>query len=288
MNLLVLGTPPLDSLIVEQFDNAYPDERIREWRTDLLWLLEAEQTLSDVVRRFVPDLVVNAGLRMLAIHPAVLCEGKPEEARQINVGMAAEAAILARGVGCPLVHLSTHYVFDGESGRPYTESDPAHPVTRYGQTMLSAEEQVLTIHPTACVLRIPSLYHGSGGLIHEGLLRSVQAMAIHRRQVAAFEDVWVSPTPATLVADAVERAHAKQLSGVFHVSPSGCATEYEVAQRIYQAVGSRTAPIRSKSPGEIQGRMAALDGSVLARAAGMEVVGWEEYLDQVMRKEEQE
>jgi dTDP-4-dehydrorhamnose reductase len=75
-----------------------------------------------IVQEFSPTVIINA-----AAYTAVdRAETERELAWQVNArapGLLAEAA--AGQDGCRLIHISTDYVFSGESPRPYgTEDEP--------------------------------------------------------------------------------------------------------------------------------------------------------------------
>ena len=64
-----------------------------------------------------------------------------------NLGEAAHA------VGAKVIHVSTDYVFDGTSCRPYLESDATCPVSVYGRTKLAGERALMEVCPDSVIIR---------------------------------------------------------------------------------------------------------------------------------------
>ena len=62
------------------------------------------------------------------------CESERELARRVNADAPRHLARACFDAGLQLVHISTDYVFDGKSDRPYTETDRPAPASVYGQT----------------------------------------------------------------------------------------------------------------------------------------------------------
>jgi len=60
-------------------------------------------------------------------------ETEPDLAHIVNVDGARAVAVCARKLGAPIIHLSSSYVFDGSSARPYREDDSGRPVGRIRQ-----------------------------------------------------------------------------------------------------------------------------------------------------------
>src|ERR1700689_3046354 len=79
------------------------------------------------------DVIVNA-----AAYTAVdRAETEEDLATRVNgtgAGLVAEAA---RGLGIPVIQISTDYVFDGALDRPYREDDAPAPVGVYGRSKLA-------------------------------------------------------------------------------------------------------------------------------------------------------
>ena len=90
------------------------------------------------VEAFAPDVVVHA-----AAWTAVdACEGDPDRAFAVNALGTRHVAEAARRAGAHLVYLSTDYVFDGSSPRPYVEWDEPNPLSVYGRSKLAGEQRV--------------------------------------------------------------------------------------------------------------------------------------------------
>jgi len=103
-----------------------------------------------------PSAVINA-----SAFTDVAAAERPEN-RETVLRLNRDApALLARtcaGRGIPLVHVSTDYVFDGRSRRPYREDDPTHPLQVYGASKLEGELGVLAAHPSALIVRTSTLF----------------------------------------------------------------------------------------------------------------------------------
>jgi dTDP-4-dehydrorhamnose reductase len=72
------------------------------------------------------------------------CERDPARARAANVEQPLNLARVAGDLGARFVYFSTDYVFDGRSG-PYSEDDPPHPLSVYGEAKLEAERMLAEV-----------------------------------------------------------------------------------------------------------------------------------------------
>ena len=135
-----------------------------------------------------------------------------------------------------LIAISTDYVFDGGSGRPYHEFDRAtggHTV--YGQSKFAGEEAVRTHCPNHVICRISWLYgHGGPSFVH-----AMMSLADGTRpMLKVVADQHGNPTSTTAVARQLRNILANpQLVGTFHLTCEGEATWFDFAQEIFRLAG---------------------------------------------------
>ncbi len=186
-------------------------------------------TRADEVRRVFgelrPDWVFNA-----AAYTAVdRAEGEESLALRINAEGAGNLAAACASTGTGLVHVSTDFVFDGESGHPYTPGAVARPLGAYGRSKLEGERAVLAAHPRALILRTGWVYSRFGGNFVKTMLR----LMTERERLAVVCDQVGTPTWARGLAGALWAALDRPLlQGVYHWSDAGVCSWYDFAVAI--------------------------------------------------------
>src|SRR5260370_12129478 len=105
-------------------------------------------------------------------------EGHATEAFRINAHAVGALAKTCKAQGARFVHVSTDYVFDGESRQPYTEMDSASPLNVYGASKLLGEKLAQREHGDGTlIMRVASLFgvagsSGKGGNFVEAILNT--------------------------------------------------------------------------------------------------------------------
>lgn len=89
------------------------------------------------------DTIINAAA-YTAVDAAETAEGRMS-AWAVNVTALSGLARVATENGITLVHISSDYVFDGTSTRPYREDDPLCPLGVYAQTKAAGDQIVATV-----------------------------------------------------------------------------------------------------------------------------------------------
>ena len=183
------------------------------------------------------DIIVNC-----AAHTVV---DKAEEeavlANQINHLAVAQLAQIAKTQQAKLIHVSTDYVFDGESDKPYTETDETNPINVYGKTKLAGEKALQEIMPTnAIIIRTSWVYSEYGNNFVKTMLR----LGKERDELNVVSDQIGSPTYATDLANAIldtmqNKAFKEvgQETQVYHYSNMGEISWYEFAKEIFELSG---------------------------------------------------
>jgi dTDP-4-dehydrorhamnose reductase len=178
------------------------------------------------------DWIVNG-----AAYTAVdLAEQESEQARLINDTAVGNLARAAARTGCRLLHLSTDFVFDGQSNRAYLPSDPTHPLSTYGVTKLGGERQVLDQGRDAIILRTAWVYAATGRNFVLTMLRLMR----ERDEVRVVADQIGTPTWATGIAQAIWGfIDADTDAGIYHWTDLGMATWYDFAVAIQEEALTR-------------------------------------------------
>jgi dTDP-4-dehydrorhamnose reductase len=206
------------------------------------------EQVDDAVDGLRPDLVINA-----AAYTAVdRAESERDEAFLVNAVGPENLARASVRAGARLIHISTDFVFDGESPRPYTTDAPARPLSVYGESKLAGESAVLRLAPdSSAVVRTSWLYSAEGANFVTTMLRLFK----QRDRVSVVADQVGSPTWAGSLAECIVRvAHDPDLGGILHWADAGVASWYDLAQATLEegrrlglvADGVRVLPIGSE------------------------------------------
>ncbi len=240
-------------------------------------LPELDVTDAAAVRAAVlasaPDAIVNC-----AAYTAVDA-AETDEARALAVNGTAvgHLAAAADEAGAVLVQVSTDYVFDGRSDRPYREADQVNPESAYGRTKLAGETAAAAAH-RHLVVRTAWLF-GEGHNFVEAIRKQIVGGAASLRVVG---DQRGCPTYAGDLATAIVRLLDVGATGVIHVVNAGSATWFEFARAIAQRLGSgvEVVPISTAETNRPARRPACslLDTSRLRSVLGADLPPWQDAL----------
>jgi dTDP-4-dehydrorhamnose reductase len=176
------------------------------------------------VERVRPSWIINAA----AYNDVDGAEEETELAFAVNAVGPGNLAAAAAHAGAEIVHISTDYVFDGRKGAPYTELDRADPVSVYGRSKYEGELQVLSAHPSACVLRTAWLYGQYGSNFVKAILKA----ADRGGPLKVVADQIGSPTWTRQLAEAIAGLIGTPARGLFHVANGGSCSRFEFARAI--------------------------------------------------------
>ena len=205
----------------------------------------------------------------LVLHLAALtgvdaCEEDPHRAAETNVLGTFNVAEAARRSGATLVALSTDYVFDGEKGTPYVESDVPNPLSVYARTKLAGERAAAAVVPDALIVRTAWVF-GSGEDFVSVAVRQLRL----GEEVGAIVDQVGSPTHFDHLAQRLVPLVASGVRGVVHLAGPEATTWHSVLARA-RSLGTLPGEVLEQKADEL-GRLAprpaysALSSEVLPR-----------------------
>jgi dTDP-4-dehydrorhamnose reductase len=179
-----------------------------------------------------PDWVVNA-----AAYTAVdLAEDQSAQAYAVNDAAVASLARSAADEGSRLLHLSTDFVFDGNSNRAYLTGDQTNPLSVYGASKLGGERQVLADGGMGIVLRTSWVYAASGKNFVLTMLRLMR----EKDHINVVCDQIGTPTWAASTAGAIwGLIDANAAVAIYHWTDLGVASWYDFAVAIQEEALAR-------------------------------------------------
>lgn len=201
--------------------------------------LRDPELVSGIAAR-APEVIINA-----AAYTAVdAAESEPALARAVNAEGARFVARAAHAAGARLVHISTDFVFDGASSRPYRPEDQPNPLGEYGISKLLGERAVTEeTRGGAVIVRTAWVYSAHGHNFVKTMLR----LMTERDSLRVVADQIGTPSWARLFAGALwEIALRPEIAGPLHWTDLGVASWYDFAVAIQEealALGLLARPI---------------------------------------------
>jgi dTDP-4-dehydrorhamnose reductase len=195
--------------------------------------VEKEEELRLVFEREKPSFCINC-----AAYTAVdKAESDRDNAFLINAEAVGLLAKTCRSVSSRFIHISTDYVFDGNSSRPLLENDQTAPINVYGESKLRGEELARKEDPGALIIRTAWVYSEFGNNFVKTMIRLMK----EREAVNVINDQIGSPTYAADLASAILKiCHTEKfVPGIFHYSNAGRISWYDFACAIKELTGSR-------------------------------------------------
>ena len=219
-----------------------------------------------------PDVVVNCA----AYTDVDGAEVDEAAAFEVNEAGAANVASAAARAGARLVHLSTDYVFDGSSDRPYTEDDEPCPLGAYGRSKLAGELATARRCRGALIVRTAWLYGRAGRNFVETML----GLAGRGGEIRVVSDQVGAPTYTRDLARIISELIAVEASGVVNATNDGSCSWYEFARAILDRSGHGDVPVRAVTSEEfprpaVRPRYSVLSLERLAKLTGRRPRHWE-------------
>lgn len=193
---------------------------------------ELDITNFENVEAFVVSNKINVIINCAAYTNVDGAEDAIELANLINNIAAKNLAEIAKNHQIKLIHVSTDYVFDGDSSKPYVETDLVNPTNVYGKTKLKGEQAIISINPiNSIIIRTAWLYSEFGNNFVKTILR----LSHEKEKLTVVNDQVGSPTYAKDLASCILEILPKINNAsveVYHYSNKGTCSWFEFANTI--------------------------------------------------------
>jgi dTDP-4-dehydrorhamnose reductase len=206
--------------------------------------ITSDEITMEYISSISPTVIVNTA----AWTDVDGAESNVEKARAVNADGALHVAAAAKSVGSRLVHISTDYVFSGDSDIPWGIGDSHSPISVYGQTKAAGENSVLNTYPTGSyIFRTAWLYSRWG----KNFVKTIISLSTRDGEsIKVVNDQFGQPTSALDLANQIVDSVCAHIPfGIYHATNSGQATWFEFATQILDLTGTpveRLIPVNSE------------------------------------------
>ena len=185
-----------------------------------------EDKVADFFEDYKPDFCVNAS----AYTAVDFAETEVEKAFEVNANGVANLAEACRKNNTIFIHISTDYVFDGDTNISYSEDNFTNPQSVYGASKLKGEELAMELNPRSIILRTSWLYSE----FNKNFVKTMLHLFSVEEELGIVADQFGQPTNANDLAEVVMiivQTEPKTY-GVFHFSNYPETSWFNFAQKI--------------------------------------------------------
>lgn len=246
--------------------------------------ITSAEAVEELFSREKIDIVVNC-----AAYTAVdLAEEQEDTADKINHKAAALLAEVCAQHNATLIHISTDYIFSGDSRRAYTEDDTPAPLNAYGRTKLSGERAVTKSGCKSIILRTSWLYSEFG----KNFVKTMRNLTATHKEIKVVADQFGTPTYAGDLAEAIVQIIEDgkyNKCGVYNYSNLGECSWYDFAVEIARESGNDNCKITPCTTADyptkaMRPRYSVLDKSKFVATFGIKIPAWQESLAECIKK----
>ncbi len=211
-------------------------------------------------------------------------ESEPEEAFNINADAVKNLSEACEISDTILLQISTDYVFDGEKGQPYNETDVTNPINVYGASKLKGEQYVEQICDKYFIFRTSWLYSQYG----HNFLNTILKYAKEGKPLTITTEQIGTPTNANDLARMLLEIidSRSDLYGVYHYGNEGEATWYDFAEAILnfsnQLVSTNLAKTDHYRTFAARPKYSVLSKEKVTHSLSLSIIGWKPSLQKLI------
>lgn len=233
MNILVTGA---NGQLGTSIRNASKNSADKYVFTDVN---ELDITDLQAIKKMVKDEDIDVIINCAAYTNVDKAEDDADFAEVLNAGAIRNLAEAMKEKDGALIHISTDYVFGGNSGNtPRDETEPTNPTGVYGVTKLHGEEAIKKIGVKHIILRTAWLYSEFGN----NFLKTMMRLTSEKPALNVVFDQAGTPTYAGDLAEAIVNIIDQRLidgnEGIYHFSNEGVCSWYDFTKRIAEEIGT--------------------------------------------------
>lgn len=287
-NILVTGANGQLGLEIQNIVNRMDAENLK----NVNYFFTSKNTLDitdkDSIAKFVNNNKINIIINTAAYTLVDNAETNLINANKVNNLAVGYLAEIAQENGIKLIHVSTDYVYDGNSNKPYAESDLTNPKNNYGRTKLDGENALRVINPKNSIIIRTSWVYSSFG---KNFVNTILHLAGKNNELRIIYDQIGSPTYARDLAQVVLSIMFKiacENVEIYHYSNDGISSWYDFAYEIikFTKLDCSLIPINSREYKQTAKRplYTVISKDKIKQTFGVDIPHWKDSLEDCLKQ----
>lgn len=267
-------------------------EKIKKMDVNWTFLSEHELDITDNedVKNYFSKNECNLIVNCAAYTAVDKAEDEPEQCFLVNETGVRNLLNACQEINAKLIHFSTDYVFDGNQGNPYTETDTPNPQGIYGKSKLAGERVITEKDTKSIIIRTAWVYSNYG----DNFVKTMLRLESKKESLGVVSDQFGSPTFAADLASATikiieDTSYQWKVADLFHYSNEGSCSWFDFAKEVFKilkspielnALSTKEYPTKATRP-----KYSLLNKEKLKKTFNIEVRHWHESLEQMLLEE---
>lgn len=223
MKILITGS---NGMLGHDLENVLKDKHELILTTSKTLDITDKDKTMEIIKENNPDIVINSA----AYTDVDGCETNQDLAYAVNGHGVENLALACRQIDCPLVHVSTDYVFDGTARDPIPEDGEIGPISVYGKSKLMGEQAIQEILDKYFIVRTAWLY----GINGKNFPKTMLELAENHPEITVVYDEVGTPTYTPDLAYGISELIETDFYGIYHLTNSGSCSWCEFARYIFE------------------------------------------------------
>lgn len=251
---------------------------------------ELDITKVNDVKKFINELKPDVIINCAAFTNVDGCETNKDGAFKVNALGSRNLAMAAEEIGAKLIHVSTDYVFSGETRKQaLSEYDEVGPQSVYGTTKLLGEKYVQQFCSKYYIVRTAWLY----GYVGNNFVYTMRKLGQNNDSITVVNDQRGNPTNANDLAYHLLKLINTDEYGIYHCTGEGECSWHDFAKKIIELSGEKcvvnpcTSEEYEKNAKKAVAKRPAfssLDNMMLRSTVGNEMRNWEDAIECFIKK----
>ena len=228
--------------------------------------------LEVFLKKFKIEVVINCA----AFTDVSKAEDNKYYSNIINNIAVGYLAALCNKFDIKLIHISTDYVFDGNTNFSYVETDKVNPLNYYGITKLRGENKILSHKlKNSIIIRTSVLYYHNGNSFVNKIINKIK----NKEDIEVVNDQYSAPTYAHDLSKVIFKIIPmikNDTTQIYHFSNFGQCSRYEIAVEINKLINGSSIikPIKSLNNITVRPSFSVLNTKKIIDNFNLEIRSW--------------